>query len=157
MARFKVISGGQSGVDRAALDSAMELGIECSGWCPRGRLAEDGPIPDHYPLTETESPRYEERTELNVIQSDATLIVTTGRLEGGTRLTLETALQHGKPCLVFDLRHPQPMAEIADQLCALGVTVLNIAGPRASKQPEIVVHTRKLLLQLLPLLVANES
>ncbi len=69
----KIVSGGQTGVDRAALETALALGIPCGGWCPKGRKAEDGAIPEHYPVTETESATYEERTRLNVCESDATM------------------------------------------------------------------------------------
>ncbi len=85
----KIISGGQTGVDRAALDVAIELELPCGGWCPRGRLAEDGTVPDRYPLQETRSAEYAERTERNVIDSDGTLIIATRPLTGGTALTVE--------------------------------------------------------------------
>ncbi len=83
----KIISGGQTGVDRAALDVALELGILCGGWCPKGRKAEDGPIDPHYPLKETNSPNYPLRTEKNIRESDGTLILTKGPVNGGTSLT----------------------------------------------------------------------
>ena len=100
---MKIISGGQTGVDRGALDAAMELGIPHGGWCPRGRTAEDGRIPDRYQLRETDSPDYSFRTEQNVLDSDATLILYRGRIAGGTELTLRLARQHGRPHLVVDL------------------------------------------------------
>jgi hypothetical protein len=92
----KVVSGGQSGVDRAALDAARELGIPNGGWCPRGRLAEDGRIARRYRLVETPSGNYVQRTEWKVRDSDGTLIVNRGRLDGGTLLTAELALGPGK-------------------------------------------------------------
>ena len=85
------MSGGQTGVDRAALDIALEGGIDCGGWCPRGRRAEDGVIPLCYPLTECESKQYRVRTERNVLDSDATLIIKHGRLIGGSALTAQLA------------------------------------------------------------------
>src|SRR5947199_5509021 len=88
-----IVSGGQTGVDRAALDVALELGLPCGGWCPRGRRAEDGPIPAHYPLCETRSPIYPVRARWNVRDSDATLILTRGRADRGTALTREPARQ----------------------------------------------------------------
>ena len=103
MAIDRVISGGQTGVDRAALDVAVELGLIGGGWCPAGRLAEDGTIPEHYPLTETPTPEYEERTEWNVRDSDGTLILTIGEPSGGTAHTIECALAQAKPYFVLDL------------------------------------------------------
>ena len=94
---MKIISGGQTGVDRGALDAAISLGIPHGGWCPRGRLAEDGRIPDRYQLRETDSPDYPSRTEQNVLDSDATLILYRGRIAGGTEFTLRLAQQHGRP------------------------------------------------------------
>ena len=102
----KVVSGGQTGVDRAALDVALMLGIPCGGWCPKGRLAEDGVIPPHYPLRESDSRDYAYRTRLNVRDSDGTLILHRGVLNGGTALTLRCARELGRPVFVVDLEHP---------------------------------------------------
>ena len=99
----KIISGGQTGVDRAALDVALAMGIDCGGWCPKGRRAEDGSIPSRYPLAETASPAYSQRTKRNVRDSDATLILARGQPRGGTLLTKRTAVELGKPCLSIDL------------------------------------------------------
>ena len=105
----KIISGGQTGVDRAALDVALELGIPCGGWCPKGRKAEDGPIDPKYPLKETKSTQYHFRTIANVMEADATLILTSGIPTGGTAFIIEVALKHKKPYLVIDLkRKPNP-------------------------------------------------
>ena len=98
----KIISGGQTGVDRGALDAALHLGVAAGGWCPKGRLAEDGPIPARYPLAETGSAAYEERTALNVMDADATLILASGpggpkSLKGGTLATHRKAEESGKP------------------------------------------------------------
>jgi hypothetical protein len=133
----KIISGGQSGVDRAALDVAIALDIPHGGYCPRGRRAEDGRIPDRYLLTETESARYELRTEQNVLAADATLIVCRGPLAGGTKLTRRLARRHGRPCLVVDLDSPPSPEEMLQWLAAHGRRVLNIAGPRESQSPGI--------------------
>ena len=146
----KIISGGQTGVDRAALDAAMDLGVSAGGWCPAGRRAEDGPIALRYPLTETEEADYAVRTARNVEMADATLIITNGRLSGGTELTLQCALQAAKPCLVVDLREP---LDYADQVCrwiaSLQINILNVAGPRESSQPGVYSLARDLLRDIL--------
>src|SRR5438445_1429872 len=95
----KVISGGQTGVDRAALDVALELGVPAGGWCPKGRKAEDGSLAPRYPLTETPSEEYWQRTEWNVRDSDGTLVLTRGAPTEGTAYTIEVAKKLGKPCL----------------------------------------------------------
>lgn len=145
----KIISGGQAGVDRGALNAALNLGFECGGWCPSGRRAEDGPIDTRYPLTESDSPKYDRRTEQNVVDSGATLIITGGRVEGGTRLTLELALQHDRPCMVVDLRQPLELGHIINWLTALEISTLNVAGPRESKQPGIATKTEQLVTKLI--------
>src|SRR5205807_8090891 len=99
----KIVSVGQTGVDRAALDVAVELGLACGGWCPKGRRAGDGVIPNRYPLAETPREKYPQRTEWNVRDSDGTLILTRGRPKGGTALTKSLARRLRKPCLVLDL------------------------------------------------------
>ena len=98
----KFFPGGQTGVDRAALDVAIELGIPRGGWCPKGRRAEDGVIAKHYPLRETPSTDYRERTRRNVRDADGTLIVTADELRGGTALTRAFAEKLRRPCLVVD-------------------------------------------------------
>lgn len=98
----KIISGGQTGVDRGALDAAMSFGFECGGWCPAGRLAEDGIIPVKYPLNELSSEYYQDRTLQNVIDSDGTVIIHFAGIEGGTKLTLQYAERHQKLHLVID-------------------------------------------------------
>ena len=93
----KIISGGQTGVDRAALDVALALGLAVGGGCPKGRRAEDGIIPDRYPLTETPEPNYEARTRRNVEDADGTLILNRGKLDGGTALTAATPARSASP------------------------------------------------------------
>ncbi|MFN9985084.1 MAG: putative molybdenum carrier protein, partial [Pirellula sp.] len=105
----KIISGGQTGVDRAALDAAIELGIPHGGWCPRGRRAEDGAIPTRYQLKEIEGIDYSERTRRNILESDATLILTSGPLQGGTLLTFNLCNKLGRPVRVVQLE-PQQLA-----------------------------------------------
>ena len=99
----KIVSGGQTGVDRAGLDAAIALGIDHGGWCPRGRRAEDGRIPDSYQLKETPQRDYSVRTEQNVVESDGTLILYRRRLSGGTALTFRLAQKHNRPCCRIDL------------------------------------------------------
>jgi hypothetical protein len=132
-----IISGGQTGVDRAALDIALELGIPCRGWCPKGRRAEDGPIDLRYPLTETTTAAYEERTERNVLDSDGTLVLRGEQLSPGTEFTIELAARHSKPCLVVELVN-QPDASIVRRWAKeQGIRVVNVAGPRASQSSGI--------------------
>jgi hypothetical protein len=103
---FKIISGGQTGVDRSALDAALTLNIPCGGWCPNGGKAEDGPIPPHFPLQETPSSDYRVRTEKNVTDSDGTLILTHGPVTGATAYTVTLAKKHKKPYFILDLALP---------------------------------------------------
>jgi hypothetical protein len=146
---MKIISGGQTGVDRAALDAAIELGIPHGGWCPRGRLAEDGPISDQCRLTETDSADYPARTERNVVESDATLILCRGRVAGGTELTLRLAEQHRRPRLVVDLDRAVDPVQVREWLDREQVAVLNVAGPRESQSPGIGSLAKEFLLQAL--------
>ncbi len=130
-----IVSGGQTGVDRAALDIAMERGIPHGGWCPRGRLAEDGQVPLHYGLQETDSSEYRVRTERNVIDSSATLVLYSAKISGGTRLTLKFAREHRRPWLSIDLSRTDWAAELNRARMWLNdcrPTVLNVAGPRES-------------------------
>lgn len=145
----KIIAGGQTGVDRAALDFAIETGIPHGGWCPLKRKAEDGVINDQYLLKETRDAGYSGRTRMNVRDSDGTLILNTGKLEGGTALTELFAKELGKPCLVLDLDNLPEKTVIHHWLITYKIRILNIAGPRASKRPGIYDKTRKILSQLL--------
>jgi hypothetical protein len=145
----RIVSGGQTGVDRAALDVALEMGLACGGWCPRGRKAEDGPISSRYPLRETPGADYPQRTEWNVRDADGTLILTRGTPKGGTALTIELAIRLGKPYLVLDLAQAPGADEVRAWAESNGVNVLNVAGPRESDNPgiheEAVRFLRKLL------------
>jgi hypothetical protein len=132
----KIVSGGQTGVDRAALDVALMLGLERGGWCPKGRLAEDGRIPDAYPLQETSTADYAERTELNVRDSDGTLILTIGPPFGGTAYTIQCAQQWQKPYFVIDLSQNPAVEEVKQWLTEQRIDTLNVAGPRQSQQPQ---------------------
>lgn len=145
----QIVSGGQTGVDRGALDAALALGVPHGGWCPRGRLAEDGPIPEHYQLRETESSQYAVRTEQNVLDSDATLILHRGPVQGGTRLTQRLARRHGRPHLLVDLQTPPEPTVVREWLAAHQVKVLNVAGPRESQSPGIAAQATAYLQSLL--------
>jgi hypothetical protein len=146
--RIKIISGGQTGVDRAALDFAIQHGFEHDGWCPHGRLAEDGVIPPVYHLSETDSAEYEERTGKNVLDSDATLIVARDReLSGGTAFTKTCAEQQGRPLLVICERDGvvAGAASLSKFLKQNKVRTLNVAGPRESQAPGLDKFVRELL------------
>ncbi len=145
----RIISGGQTGVDRAALDVALELGIPCGGWCPKGRTAEDGRIPRKYAVRETPSGTYSQRTRWNVRDSDASLILTVGDLSGGTRLTFEAAQQSGKPVTVVDLRGTRGVRDVKRWLKQHSIGVLNVAGPRESTQRGMYLRSKQYLRRLL--------
>jgi len=144
----KIISGGQTGVDRSALDVALEMGIPCGGWCPKGRIAEDGMILPLYPLEETSSPKYKQRTEWNVRDSDGTLILTEGDPTEGTALTIEYAQKHNKPCLIVDFLKEPSANTVLDWVKENEISHLNIAGPRESKKPNIYNLTKDFLHQV---------
>ena len=141
----RIVSGGQTGVDRAALDVAIALGIEHGGWCPLGRRAEDGPIDSKYQLVETDSVDYAVRTQKNVIDSDGTLLLYRERLQRGTLLTHQIAKRHGKPLLRVRLDRPVSIDRIVKWLSEHSIRVLNVAGPRASSQVDIEKQAYDLL------------
>ncbi|HEX5038022.1 MAG TPA: putative molybdenum carrier protein [bacterium] len=131
----RILSGGQTGVDRAALDVARDFGLARGGWCPKGRKAEDGKIDAVYPLEETPSADYAQRTEWNVRDADGTLVLSWGKPDGGTALTLEIARRLEKPLLHFDLTvgiDPRRFEAWVDEE---GIAALNVAGPRESREP----------------------
>ena len=147
-----IISGGQTGADRAALDAALTAGVPCGGWCPLGRRAEDGVIPDRYPLVELPTTSYPARTRRNVLDSDGTAVFAFGEPAGGTRLTVDLARRLGKPCLVIDAELVTP-GEAAVLLAVFvlrhRVGRLNVAGPRASGQPGIYLFVFDALSRLM--------
>lgn len=153
----RVVTGGQTGVDRAALDLCLSNQIPCSGWCPRGRLAEDGRISSTYPLQETPSEEYSQRTEWNVRDSDGTLVICPGEPEGGTKLTIELAEKYNKPYLVIDMASPRSRKEDFKVWCHdHDVRVLNVAGPRESLQPgSIYNRSRQLMAELFDLVAGS--
>jgi hypothetical protein len=134
----KIISGGQTGVDRAALDFALEHGIPRGGWCPRGRLAEDGVIERSYELRETPDAAYPQRTEWNVRDSDGTVIFSVApELTGGSALTREAAVRYGKPWLRLSQEREgrAAVARLRQFLRRHRIRTLNVAGPRLSTEP----------------------
>jgi len=145
---MKIISGGQTGADRAALDFALSRGIPHGGWCPRGRMAEDGPLSPRYHLSETPSPEPAQRTEWNVRDSDATVIFSINEvLEGGSALTAELAARYRKPWLHISLiRDGRCAAELlSDFLHRRQCRILNVAGPRESREPGVGSFVRAAL------------
>ncbi len=151
---IKIISGAQTGVDRGALDAALQVGVSCGGWCPKGRRAEDGRIPDKYPVIELSDSRYRKRTLHNVLNSDATLIIYFSTLEGGTELTVQYCMQHAKPYKLIDAQEipSQQAARMIQQFVSdQGVKVLNVAGPRESHQPKAHRYTFDVLVGFLRL------
>jgi hypothetical protein len=145
----KIISGGQTGVDRAALDVALELSIPCGGWCPSGRRAEDGPLAARYPLTETPWWGYPQRTEWNVRDSDGTLVLTCGEPDRGTQLTIAVAARLHKPCLVLDLTEAPSPTAVHAWADRNQVRLLNVAGPRESQSPGVFLQAAHFLRRLL--------
>ncbi|MFK8111604.1 MAG: putative molybdenum carrier protein [Rubripirellula sp.] len=144
----RIVSGGQTGVDRAALDVAIAMGIGHGGWCPAGRLAEDGTVPSRYELDETDSSEYPVRTEQNVVDSDATLILYESRLKGGTLLTQKICKRLGKPYLSVRMDRDDP--ERTEQwLRKHRPETLNVAGPRESTSPGIFHRSMAYLLKAL--------
>lgn len=135
-----IVSGGQTGADRAALDWACRSSIAHGGWCPKGRLAADGPLPLQYQLRETESTGYRQRTKLNVKDSDATLVFNIGALDGGTLQTVRFAQTLKKPYRFYQLDQGNlegVAQEIVNWLFQAEFKVINVAGPREEKRPGV--------------------
>jgi hypothetical protein len=131
----KIVSGGQTGVDRGALDAALARGFPCGGWCPAGRLAEDGAIPTRYPVVELPGADYSKRTRQNVLDSDGTLVLHFGEMKGGTLNTVRLCERFARPLLAVDGLSTS-VSEVAAKAAAFvearGIRVLNVAGPRES-------------------------
>ena len=138
VAELVIFSGGQTGVERAAHSAALALGVACAGWCPGGRKAEDGAIPDRYPVQEMPGAGNLQKTLRNVLDSDATLLVANGELADGTRRTLEFCRKYRKPLLILDLAQNPPdegAAAALDFLRQHGATRVYVTGPKASREP----------------------
>jgi hypothetical protein len=135
---MKIISGGQTGVDRAALDAALKHHIDCGGWCPAGRLDEFGRIPDRYPLRELEQGSFAERTMQNVKDSDGTVVISFDQLRGGTEFTIDCCKQLNRPRTIIDATKTSvedAAQAVADFIREHKIDILNVAGPRQSEWP----------------------
>ena len=144
----RIVSGGQTGVDRAALDVAIELGIDHGGWCPRGRLAEDGTIHQKYQLVEMAGSKYPPRTRQNIVDSDATLVLYRKPVGSGTALTMRLCQSVGRPSLCVDLSDPDRNTKIIDWLSTCQPKILNVAGPRESQNEGVYEQVKALLGQV---------
>jgi hypothetical protein len=148
----KIISGGQTGADRAALDVAIELDIPHGGWILKGRRTEDGRLPDRYLLKETKNIGYPQRTELNILESDATLIFSHGKLTGGSALTHKLAIKHSRPCLHVNLNEIsayKAVEIIKNWIDVKEIDILNVAGSRGSKDPLIYIVVKDVMKSVL--------
>ncbi len=151
MALKRIISGGQTGADRAALDAAMASSIPHGGWVPQGRMAEDGSIPGHYQLQELSSAKYRDRTEKNILESDGTVIFSYEELTGGSALTEALAIRHDKPCLwlnMAEITAPKALLALRNWIAEHGIAIMNVAGPRKSSEPHIYQTVYKILCTL---------
>lgn len=148
MKTLKIISGGQTGVDRAALDLALEHGIKCGGWCPAGRVDEFGKIPDKYPVHELPAGGFTERTLQNVKDSDGTVVIYPGELRGGTEQTVLFCVELGQPYQLIDaskVAARDAATSITDFVRENNIGILNVAGPRQSEWPEGYGYTSRVL------------
>jgi hypothetical protein len=144
----RIISGGQTGADRAALDFAIKMDLPHGGWVPKGRMAEDGSIPAQYHLTEMPSKSHSKLTEKNVVDSDGSLIVSHGRLTGGSQYTMDMAIMHSRPWLHINLNETtvlEAAQQVIDWALSNRIETLNVAGPRESKDPMIYRAVYELL------------
>lgn len=163
----EIVTGGQTGVDRAALDIAIVFKIPHGGWCPYERKAEDGTIPAKYKLKEAPTPTaeesldpdtiYKKRTELNARDSDGTLIIVKDAPMGGTLYTIEMAEKHKKPYLIFNLANNPEITDVVNWIIKNNIRKLNVAGPRASQTVGIYDAAYDVLQQLLKHQLLNQN
>ena len=149
---MKIVSGAQTGVDRAALDAALESGVEVGGWCPEGRLAEDGIVPEKYPVKELPNSGYSKRTKRNVIDSDGTVIIYFAYPSGGTEQTIAFCIEEKKPYVLIDaeeLTVDRASGKIQAFIDQYSIIILNVAGPRASGESRAYEYARKVILSVL--------
>ncbi len=145
---MKIVSGGQTGVDRAALDAALQGGVEAGGWCPEGRMAEDGVIPAQYPVQVLPKAGPRQRTKKNVQDSDGTVIIYFDCPTGGTQETILFCIKEKKPYLLLDATEISPgraAQRVLDFVREHAIKVLNVAGPRASREPRAYEYAKKVL------------
>jgi hypothetical protein len=155
----KIVSGGQTGVDRAALDVALKRGVQCDGWCPAGRLDEFGKIPDQYPVQELEIGGFAERTLQNVKDSDGTVIIYPGKLSGGTQQTVRFCVELQQPYQLIDaskISAEDGAKLISDFVCKNKIDILNVAGPRQSEWSKGYNYTCRALDFLIASLMSEE-
>ncbi len=148
----KIVTGGQTGVDRGAMEAALEAEFSCGGFCPEGRLAEDGIIPERYPVRDLPGGGYAARSEANVKSADGVVVFTPGNPSGGTALTIEFARRHEKPCRVIDaatVESDEAAERVLDFLAENDVRVLDVAGPRASGWPGGEAYSRAVMTEVI--------
>lgn len=146
--KMKIISGGQTGVDRAALDAAFECGVESGGWCPEGRIAEDGVIPEKYPVKELPGSGYRQRTKQNVLDSDGTVIIYFDSPSGGTKLTIALCVEQKRSYLLIDAKEftvDSAVQKIEKFINQHSIITLNVAGPRASGERNAYDYAKKVI------------
>ena len=156
----KIISSGQTGAEQAALDSAIQLDMPHGGWVPKGRITQEGPLPDKYKLREIPDDSYPSHTEKNVIDSDGTLIISRGKLTNGSEYTRKMAMKHHRPWLHIDITKDAKFhaaTRIVSWIFDNEIRILNVAGPRASKDPEIYLDAMNIIESAYYLIMIEES